>query len=304
MDVSYFIRMITQYERLAHGSDLTETDLPDGLDDEEAEVDASMVLQSVKADEDEDENEDGNESVGHGNPMPHAGTGLQVGENDATARPARPSRKAAQEATKRISMGNAKLAQDAESEYEREDEGDIGDDDGDDMEVDDDSQIKGKGKGKARSTAPVKMSNESVTSTSRGKRGKGKGKGKGIAKVKANANAIKRDPDDEDEPESDAGSEFEDPTPSKNKIGNVKPDAKKKKVILAKAVYWDDIPKWKEGEGSHLMEMPLEIMDEIFGLRVELGVSTCLFNVDTRLMEDEGVCRSCWYLHILSALSE
>jgi hypothetical protein len=37
---------------------------------------------------------------------------------------------------------------------------------------------------------------------------------------------------------------------------------------------WTDIPKWKEGAGSPLMELPLEILDMIFCVRPELNVSS------------------------------
>lgn len=36
---------------------------------------------------------------------------------------------------------------------------------------------------------------------------------------------------------------------------------------------WTDIPVWKEGDGSPLMELPLEILDMIFCVRPELDVS-------------------------------
>jgi hypothetical protein len=50
-------------------------------------------------------------------------------------------------------------------------------------------------------------------------------------------------------------------------------EEKKKKVVLAQEVYWEDIPVWEEGSGSMLMEMPSDVMDKIFGVREELGVS-------------------------------
>ena len=37
---------------------------------------------------------------------------------------------------------------------------------------------------------------------------------------------------------------------------------------------WTDIPDWKEGDGSPLMELPLEILDEIFCVRPELSVNS------------------------------
>ncbi|RYE96571.1 MAG: hypothetical protein EOO77_40730 [Oxalobacteraceae bacterium] len=99
-------------------------------------------------------------------------------------------------------------------------------------------------------------------------------KGKGKSKT----TEVKEEPDTD--AQSDAGSDFEDPDHKATKPDggkDVKPDGKKKKVILAKAVYWKDIPKWKNGDGSYLMQMPAELMDEIFGLRDNLGVSTCDF---------------------------
>jgi hypothetical protein len=64
---------------------------------------------------------------------------------------------------------------------------------------------------------------------------------------------------------SDDESEFEVET---------KPVKGGKKQILAKAVYWKDIPKWSKGSKSLLMDLPVDIMDNIFGLREELGVSS------------------------------
>jgi hypothetical protein len=82
-------------------------------------------------------------------------------------------------------------------------------------------------------------------------KGKGEGKGKGKSKVK-------------DEPTSDE-SDFEQ--------DNVKLGKNGKKPVLAKAAYWKDIPKWEKGTGSLLMNLPGDVMDHIFGLREELGVS-------------------------------
>jgi hypothetical protein len=36
---------------------------------------------------------------------------------------------------------------------------------------------------------------------------------------------------------------------------------------------WTDIPEWKEGQGCPLLEIPSELLDLIFCVRPELGVS-------------------------------
>jgi len=130
----------------------------------------------------------------------------------------RPSRKAAQEATKKIEAGKVK--------------------------TEDNATKKGKGKGNAK--AEVLSDSESEKEKEIKPKGKGKGKGKKV------------------EISSDAESEFEVET---------KPVKGGKKQILAKAVYWKDMPKWSKGSKSLLMELPGDIMDNIFGLREELGVS-------------------------------
>jgi hypothetical protein len=129
----------------------------------------------------------------------------------------RPSRKAAQEATKKIEAGKVK--------------------------IEDNATKKGKGKGKAKVMSDSESEEEEIKPKTK-ERGKGKGKKVEIA--------------------SDAESEFEVET---------KPTKGGKKQILAKAVYWKDIPKWSKGSKSLLMELPGDIMDNIFGLREELGVS-------------------------------
>ena len=124
----------------------------------------------------------------------------------------RPSRKAAQEATKKIEAGKVKIEDNATK----------------------------KGKGRAKVMSDSESEEEDVKP-----KGKGKGKGKKVDIA------------------SDAESEFEvEPKPIKGG----------KKQILAKAVYWKDIPKWSKGSKSLLMELPGDIMDNIFGLREELGV--------------------------------
>jgi hypothetical protein len=132
----------------------------------------------------------------------------------------RPSRKAAQEATKKIEASKVKS--------------------------EDNATKKGKGKGRAKVLSDSEQSEEEDIKSK--VKGKGKGKGKG--------NKV--------EIASDAESEFEVET---------KPIKGGKKQILAKAVYWKDIPKWSKGSKSLLMELPGDIMDNIFGLREELGVS-------------------------------
>jgi hypothetical protein len=127
----------------------------------------------------------------------------------------RPSRKAAQEATKKIEAGKVK--------------------------IEDNANKKGKGKGRAKVMSDSESEEEDIKPKI-----KGKGKGKKV------------------EIASDAESEFEVET---------KPIKGGKKQILAKAVYWKDIPKWSKGSKSLLMELPGDIMDNIFGLREELGVS-------------------------------
>jgi len=133
----------------------------------------------------------------------------------------RPSRKAAQEATKKIEAGKIKM--------------------------EDNAIKKGKGKGKVKAKV-LSDSEESEEEEEIKPKGKGKGKGKGK----------------KEEILSDGESEFEVET---------KPIKGGKKQILAKAVYWKDIPKWSNGSKSLLMELPGDIMDNIFGLREELGVS-------------------------------
>jgi len=136
----------------------------------------------------------------------------------------RPSRKAAQEATKKIEAGKVKM--------------------------EDNASKKGKGKGKAK--AEVSSDSESEKEEEIKPKGKGKGKERG-----KKGDIL-----------SDAESEFEVET---------KPTKGGKKRILAKAVYWKDIPKWSKGSKSLLMELPGDIMDDIFGLREELGVSLLYF---------------------------
>jgi hypothetical protein len=133
----------------------------------------------------------------------------------------RPSRKAAQEATKKIEAGKLKIEDNATK------------------------KAKGKGKAKVMSDSESESEEEDIKPKVKGK-GKGKGKGNKV------------------EIASDAESEFEVDT---------KPIKGGKKQILAKAVYWKDIPKWSKGSKSLLMELPGDIMDNIFGLREELGVS-------------------------------
>lgn len=141
------------------------------------------------------------------------------------------------------------------------------DDEDNDEEEDDAEPItkkdeKSKGKGKAKFRARVvddESDDEEEEAEQKTKKSKSKGKGKGKGKGKA----IK------DEPSSDE-SDFEQDNPN---LAPGKEEGKKKKVVLAQAVYWKDIPKWEKGSGSLLMEMPAEIMDNIFGLREELGVS-------------------------------
>jgi len=113
--------------------------------------------------------------------------------------------------------------------------------------MEDNANRKGKGKGKARLMSDSE-SDEEVDIQPKGK-GKGKGKGK-----------------KEDIP-SDAESEFE---------AETKPMKGGKKQILAKVAYWKDIPKWSKGSKSLLLDLPGDIMDNIFGLREELGVSPSL----------------------------
>jgi len=130
----------------------------------------------------------------------------------------RPSRKAAQEATKKIEAGKIKVG--------------------------DNAIKKGKGKGKAKAKV---LSDSEESEEEKEIKPKGKGKGKKVQDIS-----------------SDGESEFEVET---------KPIKGGKKQILAKAVYWKSIPKWSKGSKSLLMELPGDIMDNIFGLREELGVS-------------------------------
>lgn len=161
------------------------------------------------------------------------------------------------------------------------------DDEDDDDEEDDAEPItkideKSKGKGKAKTVTKVvedESEDEGDEAEQKTKKSKSKGKGKGKGKGKA----IK------DEPSSDE-SDFEQDNPN---LAPGKEEGKKKKVILAQAVYWKDIPKWEKGSGSLLMEMPAEIMDNIFGLREELGVSA-LTVLRVGLMLACGICHFGW----------
>lgn len=144
----------------------------------------------------------------------------------------RPSRKAAQEATKKIEAGKVKIEDNATKTG------------------------KGKGKGKAKVISDSEDSDQEDEDEEEIIKPKSKPKGKKV-KVKEELNSDDSDFDDE----------------------NIKSTGKgngKKKQILAKAVHWKDIPKWEKGSKSLLMELPGDVMDNIFGLREELGVSSFL----------------------------
>jgi len=48
----------------------------------------------------------------------------------------------------------------------------------------------------------------------------------------------------------------------------------KEEIIKPSTSDWTDIPEWKEGQGCPLLELPSEILDNIFCRRPELSVST------------------------------
>jgi len=158
------------------------------------------------------------------------------------------------------------------------------DEDEDDAEPITKIDEKSKGKGKAKTmTKVVEDESEDEDEDVVIQKSKGKGKGNGKGKGKGKGKAIK------DEPSSDE-SDFEQDNPN---LAPGKEEGKKKKVVLAQAVHWKDIPKWEKGSGSLLMEMPAEIMDNIFGLREELGVSA-LTVLRVGLMLACGICHFGW----------
>lgn len=85
-------------------------------------------------------------------------------------------------------------------------------------------------------------------------KGKGKAKSKGKVKGKGKQQATAM---------SDSESEEEEK----------KPKVRVKKQLLAKAVYWDDIPDWGDSDRCQLLEMPAEILDMMFGLQPGIKVS-------------------------------
>jgi hypothetical protein len=186
--------------------------------------------------------------------------------NGATAAPAapsleavdngRPTRKAAREAreaTKKMVAATIKAER-----HDRTDD-DLEEDEAMDIEKGD-GEVSKKAKGKGKE-GDVDQSTKTETKVKAKTQGKGNGKGKEKATVAEDG-------------ESDTGSDFGEtikPQDQGQAVGK-----KTKKPILAKAAYWKDIPKWKDGDGSYLMDMPAEIMDQIFGLRDDLGVSGSL----------------------------
>lgn len=144
----------------------------------------------------------------------------------------RPSRKAAQEATKKIEAGKIKIEDNASTKG------------------------RGKGKGKAKVISDSEDSEEEDEDEEEIIKPKLKSKGKKV-KVKQELNSDDSDFDDEN-------------------IKSIGKGNGKKKQVLAKTVYWKDIPKWEKGSKSLLMELPGDVMDNIFGLREELGVSSFL----------------------------
>jgi hypothetical protein len=188
--------------------------------------------------------------------------------NAATAAPAapmleavdngRPTRKAARharEATKKMVAATIKAERNDRSDD------DLEEDEAMDIEVgDEDVGKNAKGKGKEGDVEQFTKAKSKV-------KGKAKGKGNGKGKEKAT---------NEEDNQSDTGSDFGETTKPQAEDHGQGVGKKTKRPILAKAVYWKDIPKWKEGDGSYLMDMPAEIMDQIFGLREDLGVSGSL----------------------------
>lgn len=100
---------------------------------------------------------------------------------------------------------------------------------------------------------PASSRVKTTTKSAKSKKSKSKKKSKKRSKGKGKARAVDSDSEDDDE------------RPAK---------PKGKKPLIAKAAYWHDIPEWEEGSDSPLMNMPAEIMDNIFGFRPELRVST------------------------------
>jgi hypothetical protein len=68
-------------------------------------------------------------------------------------------------------------------------------------------------------------------------------------------------------------SKLEDQEPPAKKIKGKDTAEEIEEIIRPTTRDWTDIPKWKEGDGSPLMELPLEILDMIFCVRPELNVS-------------------------------
>ena len=138
---------------------------------------------------------------------------------------------------------------------------------------------------------------------------KGKGKGKGKARAEESSDDDEEESEDEEEEEvvkpkqkqkQDKGNKVKKEVISDDsdfEQEQVKPKVDgKKKQILAKAAYWKDIPKWEKGSKSLLMDPPGDVMDNIFGLREELGVSSLVFcrGQNDNLMIARRVCCSCW----------
>jgi hypothetical protein len=116
------------------------------------------------------------------------------------------------------------------------------------------------------------------------------------AKIKADANITSSsntpDEDDDDQDDADAGSTPRDEDgepPAKRLKGKGKGKAPGRTLLKRPAWEdiqkpplhreWKDIPDWKGRTDSPLMNLPVEIMDEIFCVRPDLGVSLTNINV-------------------------
>jgi len=53
----------------------------------------------------------------------------------------------------------------------------------------------------------------------------------------------------------------------------------KEEIIKPSTSVWTDIPEWKEGQGCPLLDLPREILDNIFCVRPELSASTVLDSI-------------------------
>ncbi|KAK6905092.1 hypothetical protein I203_105911 [Kwoniella mangroviensis CBS 8507] len=94
---------------------------------------------------------------------------------------------------------------------------------------------------------PTKKKAKKSSNTSRSSTSKAKAQDKGKGKLKQKRGKKIVDPDEEE-------------------------DKPKKKVVLAKQVYWKDIPNWGDRTDCPLLQLPGDVLDMCFGLKSGLGV--------------------------------